>query len=280
MDYQLDDITITNIDPQTDFNLTDFTNRFTSIQDYINGTRTKVNDLNSNKVDKVPNYGLSKNDFTDSYKDKLDNLYSASNTSKNGHTHLYAGSSTAGGAASGSEKIKTTQTSSNANFQIPFVNNVTSEQKTLYTDNTNGHLSYNPSTNTLTATRFSGIATYASNIGNASENISYSQLVSIIEGLTMEGKIEFRTINGTTYEVYSRTGIASSMTNTTGGTYVLSGYKLVGEPTIVQDRPENGSHILTITVTSSSPFTISVSRNGQGWENNNHAYIEFRVTKI
>lgn len=74
MDYQSDDIAITNIDAQTVFSLTDFNSRFTNIQNYINGTRTKVNNLSSNKVDKVTNYGLSKNDFTDIYKSTLDNL--------------------------------------------------------------------------------------------------------------------------------------------------------------------------------------------------------------
>ena len=120
-------------------------------------------------------------------------------------------------------------------------------------------MSYNPSTNTLTTSYFSGVATYASNIGNASESLSYSQLISIINGLTLKGKIVFQTTTND-YEVESRTGIASSMTNLGSGNYVLSGYKLVGEPTIVQDRPSNGSHFLTITVTSNSPFTISVSK--------------------
>lgn len=48
MDYQDTDIDLGNLNASNQFKLSDFQNKFTSIQNYINGTRTKVNYLSSN----------------------------------------------------------------------------------------------------------------------------------------------------------------------------------------------------------------------------------------
>lgn len=74
---------IGNISPNKDFNLKDFNGRFSDIKNYveslkdgIDADKTDISNLASNKVDKINNYGLSKNDFTDDLLNKLNNIES------------------------------------------------------------------------------------------------------------------------------------------------------------------------------------------------------------
>ena len=83
MAYPPNELTFTNINLTESFDLDKFNTRFSDLKTYAESLKEGVDA----KVDKVNNYGLSKNDFTDSYKSTLDNLYESSNTNKNGHKH-------------------------------------------------------------------------------------------------------------------------------------------------------------------------------------------------
>ena len=86
MAYPPTELSFTNINPTESFDLNKFNTRFSDLKIYAESLKEGID----NRVVKVNNYGLSKNDFTDNYKSTLDNLYESSNTSKNGHTHNYA----------------------------------------------------------------------------------------------------------------------------------------------------------------------------------------------
>ena len=83
MAYPPSELTYTNINPTESFDLDKFNTRFSDLKTYAESLKEGID----NRVVKVDNYGLSKNDFTDSYKTTLDNLYKSSNTNKNGHKH-------------------------------------------------------------------------------------------------------------------------------------------------------------------------------------------------
>ena len=70
MAYPPTALTFTNIDSNESFDLKKFNDRFSDLKTYAESLKEGVD----TKVDKVTNYGLSKNDFTDNYKSALDNL--------------------------------------------------------------------------------------------------------------------------------------------------------------------------------------------------------------
>lgn len=81
------------------------------------------------------------------------------------------------GTASDAEKVKCTEDDTNGTYFLPFIKTPSDQSKELFMKTTGASLSYNPSTSTLAATNFSGIATSANELLCTSDNTSGSYFI-------------------------------------------------------------------------------------------------------
>ena len=117
---------------------------------------------------------------------------------------------TLSGNASSATQIATSQKSDNVNYQIPFVTTVTAGNQSLYTDSA-ANITYNPSTNTLTATTFVGALT-----GTASGNLTSS---STLDASKLSGTIPSAVLGNSTVYI----GSTEVALNRATGTLALTG---------------------------------------------------------
>jgi hypothetical protein len=114
------------------------------------------------------------------------------------------------GSANVTVPVNTTQKSDNVAYQIPFVTSVTAGNQDLYTDSA-ANITYNPSTNALTATTFVGALT-----GNVTGNVTGKLLTTNFTIEESDGKLIFK--NGaTTIASLSSTGEFTALSTVTSG---------------------------------------------------------------
>lgn len=132
------------------------------------------------------------------------------------------------GSANITVPVSTTQKSDNVAYQVPFVTSVTAGNQNLYTDSA-ANFTYNPSTNTLTATTFSGTSTFATSANTA----------GTAQSLTFAGPASVTTSSSTLPSL--TTGMALVISNT--------GSSLANFEAVVKQVTSSDS-FLTITETS------------------------------
>ena len=149
--------------------------------------------------------------------------------------------------------VSTTQKSDNVSYNIPFVSSVTAGNQSVYTDN-EAVLTYNPSTNTLSAGTFNGTLT-----GNAS-SATYASNITITDDESTNATNYITFVNATSGNIGNRvdsTLTYNPSTNTlSAGTF--NGAINGSSGSFSSDLTVNGNLIVNGTTTTVNSTTITV----------------------
>jgi hypothetical protein len=161
------------------------------------------------------------------------------------------------GSADVTVPVNTTQKSDSVAYQIPFVTSVTAGNQSLFTDSA-ANITYNPSTNTLTTTTFSGALT-----GNATTATTL-QTARNIGGVSFNGSADINLPGVNAVGNQNTTGSAATLTTarTIGGVSFngsaninLPGVNIAGN----QDTTGNAATATSTPKVLTANFTIEES---------------------
>lgn len=239
-------------------------------------------DIPSLTKDKISNFGsyftgISNTDDTTNHANQVKFTVGGASTTPVYYTIPYATKASSADNATNAAKVAIGTKNDNVNYYLPFVSN-TSGNLPLYVDNTNtGTLTYNPSTGTLTTTKFKGAlegnantattATNATKIAVTADNTATEQYLVFVNGTSgnlaahidnaATGVLKYQPSTGTlSYQVASIGGNAS-----VGGNLTVTGNTTISGNTTLGDAATDSVTINAyLNVASITPATSAIAR--------------------
>lgn len=253
-------------------------------------------DIPSLTKDKISNFGsyftgISNTDDTTNHANQVKFTVGGASTTPVYYTIPYATKASSADNATNAAKVAIGTKNDNVNYYLPFVSN-TSGNLPLYVDNTNtGILTYNPSTGTLTTTKFKGAlegnastattATNATKIAVTADNTATEQYLVFVNGTSgnlaahidnaATGVLKYQPSTGTlSYQVASIGGNAS-----VGGNLTVTGNTTLGDAatdSVTINAYLNVASIAAATSAIARPIWFSYAADANGYTVGRPAY--------